>query len=185
MYHNHNHNHNQSINAMEKQISGKDSKGRIMYFGKKKKIFFFFLFLFSLVAIFYQYQLVSIAPNVPMKCDPSAGSPTETLLRLLLPLDDKAYQTFCEATAPAVSIISPTNSPDHPIGRSDGRCVQRAGTYSARVDDSRLQGIPRSRCTIAIIYPQHDAVFKIPQAFRPRSGTRCLHHCSARAAQNI
>ena len=59
--------------------------------GKKKKIFFFFLFLFSLVAIFYQYQLVSIAPNVPMKCDPSAGSPTETLLRLLLPLDDKAY----------------------------------------------------------------------------------------------
>ena len=29
------------------------------------------------------------------------------------------------------------------IGRSDGRCVQRAGTYSMRVDDSRLQGIPR------------------------------------------
>ena len=29
------------------------------------------------------------------------------------------------------------------IGRSDGRCVQRAGTYSMRVDDPRLQGIPR------------------------------------------
>ena len=29
------------------------------------------------------------------------------------------------------------------IGRSDGRCVQRAGTYSMRADDSRLQGIPR------------------------------------------
>ena len=30
------------------------------------------------------------------KCfnDPSAGSPTETLLRLLLPLDDKAHWTF-------------------------------------------------------------------------------------------
>ena len=26
--------------------------------------------------------------------DPSAGSPTETLLRLLLPLSDKVYQTF-------------------------------------------------------------------------------------------
>ena len=25
--------------------------------------------------------------------DPSAGSPTETLLRLLLPLDDKVYST--------------------------------------------------------------------------------------------
>ena len=85
--------------------------------------------------------------------DPSAGSPTETLLRLLLPLDDKAYWTFCDNFAPAKIFISPINSPDHPIGRSDGRCVQRAGTYSARVDDSRLQGIPRSRCTIAIIYP--------------------------------
>ena len=27
--------------------------------------------------------------------DPSAGSPTETLLRLLLPLSDKVYKTFC------------------------------------------------------------------------------------------
>ena len=26
--------------------------------------------------------------------DPSAGSPTETLLRLLLPLSDKVYKTF-------------------------------------------------------------------------------------------
>ncbi len=26
--------------------------------------------------------------------DPSAGSPTETLLRLLLPLDDKVRETF-------------------------------------------------------------------------------------------
>ena len=29
------------------------------------------------------------------------------------------------------------------IGRSDGRCVERAGTYSMRVDDPRLQDIPR------------------------------------------
>ena len=28
--------------------------------------------------------------------DPSAGSPTETLLRLLLPLSDKVYKTFCD-----------------------------------------------------------------------------------------
>ena len=28
--------------------------------------------------------------------DPSAGSPTETLLRLLLPLSDKVYETFRE-----------------------------------------------------------------------------------------
>eukprot|EP01023_Acetabularia_acetabulum_P008884 TRINITY_DN138_c0_g1_i1.p1 TRINITY_DN138_c0_g1~~TRINITY_DN138_c0_g1_i1.p1 ORF type:complete len:235 (+),score=24.91 TRINITY_DN138_c0_g1_i1:281-985(+) len=40
---------------------------------------------------------------------------------------------------------SPGTSPDHSIGRSDGRCVQRAGTKSARVDDSHLLGIPRLR----------------------------------------
>ena len=43
--------------------------------------------------------------------DPSAGSPTETLLRL-------------------------------------------------RADDSRLLGIPRSRPTITMIYPQHDALYE-------------------------
>ena len=59
--------------------------------------------------------------------DPSAGSPTETLLQLLLPLNGKVW---------IGSVMSPVkretrhlkSSPDHPIGRSDGRCVQRAGT---------------------------------------------------------
>ena len=32
--------------------------------------------------------------NVDSANDPSAGSPTETLLRLLLPLDDKVRETF-------------------------------------------------------------------------------------------
>ena len=57
--------------------------------------------------------------------DPSAGSPTETLLRLLLPLSDKVYlisHTKHETQR------GPKGSPDHQIGRSDGRCVQRAGT---------------------------------------------------------
>ena len=41
--------------------------------------------------------------------DPSAGSPTETLLRLLLPLSDMVYlifRTLCKST-------SPKGSPDH------------------------------------------------------------------------
>jgi hypothetical protein len=54
--------------------------------------------------------------------DPSAGSPTETLLRLLLPLNDGICMTFQRRSA------GPKGSPHHPIGRSDGRCVQRAGT---------------------------------------------------------
>ncbi|EOD13240.1 hypothetical protein EMIHUDRAFT_76581, partial [Emiliania huxleyi CCMP1516] len=55
--------------------------------------------------------------------DPSAGSPTETLLRLLLPLNDKV-----RTASRGLRRRSPGASPDHSIGRSDGRCVQRAGT---------------------------------------------------------
>jgi len=49
------------------------------------------------------------------------------LLRLLLPLNVKVYSTFrkeCRNCKPR----SPKYSPEHSIGRSDGRCVQRAGT---------------------------------------------------------
>lgn len=42
--------------------------------------------------------------------DPSAGSPTETLLRLLLPLSDKIYLTFREQLK---EVHSPKDSPDH------------------------------------------------------------------------
>ena len=60
--------------------------------------------------------------------DPSAGSPTETLLRLLLPLSNKVYK-LCESAAQMQEHGKhPDYSPDHSIGRSDGRCVQRAGT---------------------------------------------------------
>ncbi|KAJ1619086.1 hypothetical protein T492DRAFT_603742, partial [Pavlovales sp. CCMP2436] len=48
--------------------------------------------------------------------DPSAGSPTETLLRLLLPLDDKVWVTSRRINAESATL------------RHDGRCVQRAGT---------------------------------------------------------
>ena len=77
--------------------------------------------------------------------DPSARSRTDTLLRLLLPLGAQVHRS--------------NFSPKHPIGGSDGRCVQRAGTYSARADDSRLQGIPRSRAIITILYPNHGRVY--------------------------
>ena len=59
--------------------------------------------------------------------DPSAGSPTETLLRLLLPLSNKVHSTF-HSTASDLADYGPKYSPDCSIGRSDGRCVQRAGT---------------------------------------------------------
>ena len=52
----------------------------------------------------YAYQMIHILIKLSNRfkkvgkngCvnDPSAGSPTETLLRLLLPLSDKVYKTF-------------------------------------------------------------------------------------------
>ena len=68
--------------------------------------------------------------------DPSAGSPTETLLRLLLPLNDQVWSSFRLVTAAArpktkttqSETASPKTSLNHSIGSSDGRCVQRAGT---------------------------------------------------------
>ena len=59
--------------------------------------------------------------------DPSAGSPTETLLRLLLPLNDKVRMTSLHRNRNRHD-GGPKGSPEHSIGRSDGRCVQRAGT---------------------------------------------------------
>ena len=60
--------------------------------------------------------------------DPSAGSPTETLLRLLLPLDDQVWATSRQVFTLLQSLGNPKTSLSHPIGSSDGRCVQRAGT---------------------------------------------------------
>ncbi|KAI3480451.1 hypothetical protein L1887_57406 [Cichorium endivia] len=59
-----------------------------------------------------------------------AGSPTETLLRLLLPLNDKVQWNSRDVRRRRnrPRRRDPNTSPDHSIGRSDGRCVQRAGT---------------------------------------------------------
>ena len=51
------------------------------------------------------FELVWISVN-----DPSAGSPTETLLRLLLPLSDMVYLIFRKRHEDA---RSPKDSPDH------------------------------------------------------------------------
>ena len=62
--------------------------------------------------------------------DPSAGSPTETLLRLLLPLNDQVWTTSqsSQLLLPATKAPIREASLSHSIGSSDGRCVQRAGT---------------------------------------------------------
>ena len=46
-----------------------------------------------------------------------------------------------------------TNLTKTPLGWLDGRCVQGAGTYSAKDDDLRLLGIPASRGRVAALDP--------------------------------
>ena len=77
----------------------------------------------------------------PFLNDPSAGSPTDTLLRLLLPLKQGIRGSF---QAPPFSVSQSQPLIICFISRSDGRCVQRAGTYSSQPDELQLQGIPRS-----------------------------------------
>jgi hypothetical protein len=61
--------------------------------------------------------------------DPSAGSPTETLLRLLLPLNSLVCHSSLQVEAVAsLCLLIPYAHYNHSIGSSDGRCVQRAGT---------------------------------------------------------
>ena len=65
----------------------------------------------------------------PNSCnDPSAGSPTETLLRLLLPLSATVWSSFRQRGRVNRQEGNPRTSLKHSIGSSDGRCVQRAGT---------------------------------------------------------
>ena len=67
--------------------------------------------------------------------DPSAGSPTETLLRLLLPLSDKVYLTFHIRYKPG---HSPEGSPDHSksvgatggVYKGQGRNQRKLMTYA-------------------------------------------------------
>ena len=52
-----------------------------------------------------------------IKNDPSAGSPTDTVLRLLHPLDDKAHDASPRRATQSISNYKgPCNLPDHPIG---------------------------------------------------------------------
>ena len=59
----------------------------------------------------------------PLRNDPFAGSPTKTLLRLLQPLDNVERKKFLHS---------------FPISGSDGRCVQKAVSYSSRVSIHKI-----------------------------------------------
>jgi len=171
-----------------------------------------FNFPFSTIFVsffFLLYQLkdsmffTSKNSNQNIQYDPSAGSPTATLLRLLLPLEEKVWRSLVLPRADfSDTDSSPFPSPFIPIVRSDGLCVQRPGTKSALDADQRLLGIPRSRSfyrnrsqsrkglqdspNLSIKYFKKPSRFLTPtkslfffffKAFSP-------FHCSTRAAQD-
>ncbi len=90
--------------------------------------------------------------------DPAAGSPTATLLRLHPPWEPTARPPTSSARGLA----------EGSLGWCDGRCVQGAGTYSPRVGDTRLLGIPRSRGRVAALDPYWGGVYGIASPFRGR-----------------
>ena len=106
--------------------------------------------------------------NMTLECvkDPSAGSPPETLLRLLRHLGDEVHSTskdiFCKAEQINLRIIQRITQS---VGATGG-AYKWQGRKSARADDSRLPGISRWRLTMAIICLHHDARCRLPNLFR-------------------
>ena len=90
--------------------------------------------------VFYAYSIklsnrfIKVGKNGCVN-DPSAGSPTETLLRLLLPLSDKVYLTSRTSLEDS---RSPEGSPDHSksvgatggVYKGQGRNQHKLMTYA-------------------------------------------------------
>jgi hypothetical protein len=104
--------------------------------------------------------------------DPAAGSPTATLLRLFPP-----YETWIRRSQGRPRLTQKS------LGWNDGRCVQGAGTYSPRDDDTRLLGIPCSRGRVTALDPNYGRFSGLPSPFGV--GTHCTYHCSSRVAREI
>ena len=85
--------------------------------------------------------------------------------------------------------LSRTSSSITPIRRhlaksslqwNDGRCVQGAGTYSPRDNDTQLLGIPYSWGRVAALSHNCGNVWGLPHPFGFE--TNCRYHCSPRVA---
>ncbi|GBL82179.1 hypothetical protein AVEN_252373-1 [Araneus ventricosus] len=72
------------------------------------------------------------------------GSPTKTLLRLLLPLNDQVWSSFRHtgSTTKANPSASPKTSLNHSIGSSDGQCGQRADEIKSHNTQTLKEQLP-------------------------------------------
>ena len=92
--------------------------------------------------------------------DPAEGSPTATLLRLLLPLNVMIHEPV------TAKLLMSDNLSSRSIGRSDGRCVQKAGTRSTPHDERQILEIPSSVFIIARKHSKHDYIHELSCQFR-------------------
>lgn len=128
--------------------------------------------------------------------DPSAGSPTETLLRLLLPLSAPVRTSF--RRNPFARKQRPPVQGSHWYTQSvvaTGGVYKGQGLSHGRLSDLPLLGIPRLWGIIASPRPKHavqarglrvkEGFQRVARSSRRRINTCCARHCSARAAQSI
>lgn len=133
--------------------------------------------------------------------DPSAGSPTETLLRLLLPLSAPVRTSFRRTRLSQKQQRTPVQG-SHWYTQSvvaTGGVYKGQGLSHSGLSDPPLLGIPRWWERIASPRPKHASVQlheggstckntgfqRVTRSCRSRRNTCCARHCSARAAQSI
>ena len=99
---------------------------------------------------------------------PLNPNPLKEVIRPQVPLRPPCYD-FAPLGDPQLDPpVNPGGLVKDPLGWRDGRCVQGAGTYSPRVGDTRLLGIPRSRGRVAALDSYWGGVYGIASPFRGR-----------------
>ena len=119
-------------------------------------------------------RAVPRSSSTPGPSDPRAALRARRVILPQVPLRQPCYDfSFLQAPGPAAALLAGA-----PVGRSDGRCVQRAGTQSARAAE-RAYGTFLVRGGVAAPGPDHARRSPVPR------GTRCGAQCSTRAAQSV
>ena len=89
--------------------------------------------------------------------------PTETLLRLHLPLSDKV-QTSSRCKTPMKEFnYNPEASPEHSIGRCDGRCVLQIYIGGGKKEEKQKVSIVRKSVAVTYYYRQNNISLYIPK----------------------
>lgn len=143
------------------------------------------LVLWSSSHALYNGTLASLSTTTPLSLvrlqtnnDPSAGSPTETLLRLLLPLDAGARGVSVHAGR----VLQTTRRNIQSVGATGG-VYKGQGRIQHAITNTCLRGIPSSRPIVARDDPNQDGASQGCRFISELASTYCSRHCSTRAAQ--